>query len=77
MKKEDTTATTNYNDTERWISRVFSLSPQLSLTRMLKWPGCSRVQITCTTLGTICKIFCATRCEGIAQQLSLAEWKLQ
>ena len=44
----------NNNHIQRCSSRFFtmcSLHRKLSPTRMLEWPGRSRVQITCNTLG--------------------------
>ena len=57
---------------------ISSLRPEPSLTRMLKWPGCNHVQITCNTLSAYHMqhvVLCATWYEGTAQLLSLTELK--
>ena len=44
-------ATNNDNRAIRDFFTISSLSRELSPTRTLKWPGRSRVQITCNTSG--------------------------
>ena len=71
----------NKNCIQRGNSRIFTISSLLrkpSPTRMLKWPGRNRVQITCNTSSAYHVqhvILRATWYEGAAQVLSLKEFK--
>ena len=71
----------NDNRIQRRYSRFFTISFQrckLSPTRMLKWPRCNRVQITCNTSSAYhvqLVMLRATWYEGTAQLLSLTELK--